>query len=46
MRVRRAWTVLRAIHAHGGDLLATERSNWNPETREEMKYDWRAVASE
>lgn len=36
-------TMLRAIHAYGGDLLATERSNWNAETHEETVFDWRKV---
>ena len=33
------------LHAYGGDLFAVERSNWNPQTHEEVPFDWRNVAS-
>ena len=36
---------LLALHAYGGDLFAVERSTWNPETHEEIPFDWRAVRS-
>jgi predicted metal-dependent enzyme (double-stranded beta helix superfamily) len=35
---------LYALHAYGGDLLNTPRSNWNPDTHEEQQYDWSKVA--
>lgn len=35
-----------SIHAYGGNLLATPRSTWHPETHEETQFDWRKVASE
>ncbi len=35
---------LRALHAYGGDLLATPRSSWNAETHVETPYDWRKVS--
>jgi hypothetical protein len=31
--------VHRSIHVCGGDLLATPRSEWDPETSEERPYD-------
>jgi predicted metal-dependent enzyme (double-stranded beta helix superfamily) len=37
---------LLALHAYGGDLLGTARSNWDPETHEEISYDWEKVSSE
>jgi predicted metal-dependent enzyme (double-stranded beta helix superfamily) len=37
---------LRAVHAYGGDLLATPRSSWDAESHEETSFDWRKVASE
>jgi predicted metal-dependent enzyme (double-stranded beta helix superfamily) len=39
-------TPLLALHAYGGDLLSTPRSNWDPETHEEIPYDWDKVRSE
>ena len=39
-------TELRALHAYGGDLLATPRSTWDAESHEETAFDWRKVASE
>lgn len=39
-------TTLRAIHAYGGDLLATPRSSWDVDTHEEIAYDWRKVANQ
>ena len=39
-------TPLLALHAYGGDLLSTPRSNWDPETREEIPFDWEKVSSE
>jgi len=39
-------TPLLALHAYGGDLLSTPRSNWDPETHEEIPYDWEKVSSE
>jgi len=38
-------TGLRAVHAYGGDLFATPRSNWDAETHEEQAFDWRKVAN-
>lgn len=35
---------LLALHAYGGDLFATPRSNWDPETHEEVVFDWKKVA--
>ncbi|HXV09320.1 MAG TPA: hypothetical protein VD839_00810 [Burkholderiales bacterium] len=32
-----------AIHVYGGDFFATPRSEWNPETHEEMPYDVEAT---
>lgn len=32
------------FHVYGGDLFATERSSWNPETHEETVFDWSQVA--
>lgn len=37
---------LLALHAYGGDLLATPRSNWNPDTHEEIPFDWEQVSSD
>ena len=34
---------LLALHAYGGDLFAVERSNWDPETHEEIPFDWKSV---
>jgi len=39
-------TPLVALHAYGGDLFATPRSNWDTETHEEIPFDWRKVRSE
>ena len=36
---------LLALHAYGGDLFATPRSNWDPETHEEKSFDWQKVRS-
>jgi len=32
------------LHAYGGDLFGTPRSNWDPETHEEIPFDWKKVA--
>jgi predicted metal-dependent enzyme (double-stranded beta helix superfamily) len=37
---------LLVLHAYGGDLFAVPRSSWDPETHEEIPYDWRSVLSE
>lgn len=37
-------TPLLALHAYAGDLFATPRSNWDPETHEEIPFDWEKVA--
>jgi hypothetical protein len=42
-RARRA--ALLVLHAYGGDLFATARSNWDLETHEEIPYDWEKVRS-
>jgi predicted metal-dependent enzyme (double-stranded beta helix superfamily) len=39
-------TPLVVLHAYGGDLFGTPRSNWDPETHEEIPFDWRKVRSE
>lgn len=36
---------LLALHAYGGDLFGVSRSNWDPETHEEIPYDWEKVLS-
>ena len=36
---------LLVLHAYGGDLFATPRSNWDPETHEEIPFDWEKVRS-
>jgi len=36
---------LLALHAYGGDLFATPRSNWNPDTGEEIPFNWKKVRS-
>jgi hypothetical protein len=33
-------------HACGGDLFGVPRSNWNPDTHEEVPFDWQNVRSE
>jgi predicted metal-dependent enzyme (double-stranded beta helix superfamily) len=33
-------TPLLVLHAYGGDLFATPRSSWDPETLEEISFDW------
>jgi predicted metal-dependent enzyme (double-stranded beta helix superfamily) len=38
-------TPLLVLHAYGGDLFATPRSNWDAETHEEIPYDWEKVRS-
>ncbi len=35
-----------AMHAYGGDLFATPRSNWDPDTHDEIPFDWEKVSSE
>jgi hypothetical protein len=35
-----------ALHAYGGDLLSTPRSNWDPESHEEIPFDWEKISSE
>ena len=34
------------LHAYGGDLFATPRSHWDPETHEEIPYEWEKVRSQ
>lgn len=36
-------TPLLVLHAYGGDLFATSRSNWDPETQKEIPYVWEKV---
>jgi len=36
---------LLALHAYGGDLFATPRSTWDPDTHQEIPFDWNAVKS-
>ena len=36
---------LLALHAYGGDLFATPRSNWDPDTHQEIPFDWDKVKS-
>ena len=36
---------LLVIHAYGGDLFSTPRSNWDPETHQEIPFDWEKVRS-
>lgn len=38
-------TPLLVLHAYGGDLFATPRSNWDPETHKEIPFDWEKVRS-
>lgn len=38
-------TVLVALHAYGGDLFAVARSNWDPQTHQEMPFDWQKASS-
>jgi predicted metal-dependent enzyme (double-stranded beta helix superfamily) len=38
-------TPLVVLHAYGGDLFATARSSWDPDTHEEIPYDWSNVRS-
>lgn len=33
------------LHAYGGDLFATPRSNWDPVTHKEIPFDWEKVSS-
>ena len=33
------------MHAYGGDLFRTPRSNWDPDTHEELPFDWESVSS-
>lgn len=37
---------LLALHAYGGDLFSTPRSNWDPETNREIPFDWDKVKSD
>jgi predicted metal-dependent enzyme (double-stranded beta helix superfamily) len=37
---------LLALHAYGGDLFTTPRSNWDSKTHEEIPFDWEKVRSE
>jgi predicted metal-dependent enzyme (double-stranded beta helix superfamily) len=39
-------TKLCALHAYGGDLLKTPRSTWDPDTQEEIPFDWKKVAKD
>lgn len=39
-------TPLLALHAYGGDLFGVDRSSWDPETHEEIPFDWRKTFSE
>jgi predicted metal-dependent enzyme (double-stranded beta helix superfamily) len=36
---------LLVLHAYGGDLFATPRSSWDPETHEEIPFDWEKVST-
>ncbi len=36
---------LLVLHAYGGDLFSTPRSNWDPETNKEIPFDWQKVRS-
>jgi predicted metal-dependent enzyme (double-stranded beta helix superfamily) len=36
---------LLVLHAYGGDLFAVSRSNWDPETHEEIAFEWKRVLS-
>ncbi len=36
---------LLALHAYGGDLFSTPRSNWDPDTKREIPFDWNKVTS-
>jgi predicted metal-dependent enzyme (double-stranded beta helix superfamily) len=38
-------TPLLVLHAYGGDLFGVSRSSWDPETHEEIPYDWEKVRS-
>jgi len=38
-------TALVALHAYGGDLFAVARSNWDPQTHEEIPFDWQKASS-
>jgi predicted metal-dependent enzyme (double-stranded beta helix superfamily) len=33
------------LHAYGGDLFSTPRSNWDSDTHEEIPFDWESVRS-
>lgn len=39
-------TPLVVLHAYGGDLFATPRSNWDPETHTEVSFDWQKVRTD
>lgn len=39
-------TPLLVLHAYGGDLFATPRSNWDPETHREIPFDWGKARSQ
>jgi predicted metal-dependent enzyme (double-stranded beta helix superfamily) len=36
---------LLALHAYGGDLFSTPRSNWDPDTHREIPFEWNKVKS-
>ncbi|MDG2304092.1 MAG: cysteine dioxygenase family protein [Candidatus Binatia bacterium] len=38
-------TPLLALHVYGGDLFATPRSNWDPDTHKEIPFAWEKVSS-
>jgi len=38
-------TPLVVLHVYGGDLFATPRSTWDPETHREDSFDWKKVRS-
>lgn len=38
-------TPLLVLHAYGGDLFGVARSSWDPETQEEIPFDWKQVSS-
>ncbi|MBK8978171.1 MAG: hypothetical protein IPM29_19880 [Planctomycetes bacterium] len=34
------------VHAYGRDLFGVDRSSWDPQTHEEIPFDWRKVRPE
>lgn len=38
-------TPLLVLHAYGGDLFSTPRSNWDAETHKEIPFEWEKVRS-